>query len=105
MTWPVQEVVVRTRRELVSSGAGDLPVDKGRARRTLGAMVEQAGFRVIRSEPQGRYLRLGYLATRVSGLSPLLGRALGGLFRVLRLDAMPIPINFGDLFTVYARKV
>jgi len=75
------------------------------SRRTLGAMVEQAGFRVIRSEPQGRYLRLGYLATRVSGLSPLLGRALGGLFRVLRLDAMPIPINFGDLFTVYARKV
>ena len=74
------------------------------SQRTLRAMLEKAGFTVIRSEAQGRYLRLGYFATRIAGFSPLLGRVLGGLFRVLRLREMPIPLNFGDLFTAYALK-
>ncbi len=75
------------------------------SRRTLTAMLEQAGFQVIRAEPQGRYLRLGYFATRVGGLlGRPAGRALGGLFKLLRLDQAPIPINLGDLFTAYALK-
>ncbi len=74
------------------------------SQRTLRAMLEKAGFTVIGSAAQGRYLRLGYFATRIAGFSPLLGRALGGLFRVLRLREMPVPLNFGDLFTAYAIK-
>ena len=75
------------------------------SRRTLTAMLEKAGFDVIRIVPQGRYLRLGYFATRVSGLlgTPV-GRALGGLFTALRLSQAPIPINLGDLVTAYAQK-
>jgi 2-polyprenyl-3-methyl-5-hydroxy-6-metoxy-1,4-benzoquinol methylase len=74
------------------------------SQRTLRATLEKVGFRVIRSEPQGRYLRLGYFATRVGGFSAGLGRALGGLFRVLHVREMPVPLNFGDLITAYALK-
>ena len=71
---------------------------------TLPAMLAKAGFQVLRSEAQGRYLRLGYFATRISGYSPLLGRLSGRLFRALRLSEVPIPLNFGDLVTAYAIK-
>ncbi|HSD83228.1 MAG TPA: class I SAM-dependent methyltransferase [Anaerolineae bacterium] len=74
------------------------------SRRTLKQMLEKAGFTVIRIEPQGRYLRLGYFATRIAGFSPLAGRLLGGLFRLLHLNEMPMPLNFGDLVTAYAIK-
>ncbi len=75
------------------------------SRRTLTTMLHQAGFRVIRAVPQGRYLRLGYFATRVGGLlGRPAGRVLGGLFRLLRLGQLPVPINLGDLFTAYATK-
>jgi len=71
--------------------------------RTLKAMLEKAGFTVIRAAPQGRYLRLGYFATRVGGLlGQPVGRAFGRLFKLLRLSQAPIPINLGDLFTAYA---
>jgi 2-polyprenyl-3-methyl-5-hydroxy-6-metoxy-1,4-benzoquinol methylase len=74
------------------------------SRRTLKQMLEKAGFTVIRAEPQGRYLRLGYFATRIGGFSPLLGRLLGRLFGVLHLNETPVPLNFGDLVTAYAIK-
>lgn len=74
------------------------------SRRTLAALLDKAGLRVIRIEPQGRYLRLGYFATRIGGFSPLLGRLFGRLFRLLRLHETPIPLNFGDLVTAYAMK-
>ncbi len=74
------------------------------SRRTLKHMLEQAGFTVIRIEAQGRYLRLGYFATRIGGFSPLLGRFLSKLFRLTRLHEMPVPLNFGDLVTAYALK-
>ena len=75
------------------------------SRRTLKHLLEKAGFTVIGIEPQGRYLRLGYFATRIGGFSPLLGRLLSKVFRVLRVNEMPVPLNFGDLVTAYAVKV
>ncbi len=74
------------------------------SRRTLAALLTKAEFAVARVEPQGRYLRLGYFATRIGGFSPALGRLLGGLFGALRLRQTPIPLNFGDLVTAYAIK-
>lgn len=74
------------------------------SRRTLAAMLERAGFELVRAETQGRYLRLGYLVTRVGGISPMLGRAMGGVIGGLNLRHVPIALNFGDLFTVYAVK-
>ncbi len=74
------------------------------SQRTLQAMLAKAGFQVLRSEAQGRYLRLGYFATRIAGFSPLLGRLFGRVFRALRFDETPIPLNLGDLVTAYALK-
>ena len=74
------------------------------SRRTLRQMLEKTGFTMIRAEPQGRYLRLGYFATRIGGFSPVLGQLLGRLFRLLHVDELPMPLNFGDLVTAYAIK-
>lgn len=74
------------------------------SRRTLAALLERAGFQVVSVRPQGRYLRLGYLSTRVAAFSRPLGRGVGWLFDRLRLSERAIPINLGDLVTMYARK-
>jgi 2-polyprenyl-3-methyl-5-hydroxy-6-metoxy-1,4-benzoquinol methylase len=73
-------------------------------RRTLTKLVEKAGFRVLAVKPQGRYLRLGYLATRVAAFSQPLGNMLQWLFDRLHLTERAVPINLGDLVTIYARK-
>ena len=67
-------------------------------------MLQLAGFEVAWSGVQGRYLRLGYLASRVEGLHGALGQLADWTVNQLNLAEMPVPINFGDLFTVYARK-
>jgi SAM-dependent methyltransferase len=72
--------------------------------RTLTEMIEKCGFEVVWIGPQGRFLSLGYLATRIGGLSGWLGRLFGGLFRALRLDSAAVPVNFGDLITAYGRR-
>jgi 2-polyprenyl-3-methyl-5-hydroxy-6-metoxy-1,4-benzoquinol methylase len=73
-------------------------------RRTLAMLMEKADFEVLGVKPQGRYLRLGYLATRIAAFSQPLGGASGWLFCRLGLDERAIPINLGDLVTIYARK-
>jgi 2-polyprenyl-3-methyl-5-hydroxy-6-metoxy-1,4-benzoquinol methylase len=73
-------------------------------RRTLAMLMEKAGFEVLSVKPQGRYLRLGYLATRIAAFSQPLGRASGWFFGRLGLGEHAIPINLGDLVTIYARK-
>ncbi len=73
--------------------------------RTLGRMLEKLGFQVVRSSAQGRFLRLGYLTTRLEPYSRPLARAVGALAARFNLNTLAIPVNFGDLFTMYARKV
>jgi 2-polyprenyl-3-methyl-5-hydroxy-6-metoxy-1,4-benzoquinol methylase len=74
------------------------------SRQSMAYMLAQAGFEVAWSGAQGRYLRLGYLASRLGGLNGSLGRlAEWGISR-LNMAETAVPINFGDLFTVYARK-
>ena len=71
---------------------------------TLDMLLTRTGFQVLAIKPQGRYLRLGYLATRVAGFSRPLGRTLGWLFARLGSSQRAISINLGDLVTMYARK-
>jgi hypothetical protein len=47
---------------------------------------------------------LGYLATRIAAFSQTLGNALESSFARLKLGNRAIPINLGDLVTIYARK-
>jgi 2-polyprenyl-3-methyl-5-hydroxy-6-metoxy-1,4-benzoquinol methylase len=72
--------------------------------KTLGALVAEAGLQVESWRVQGRYLHLGYLLSRLSGWSQPLGRIAEGLSRSLHMDQRLVPVNFGDLFTLYARK-
>jgi 2-polyprenyl-3-methyl-5-hydroxy-6-metoxy-1,4-benzoquinol methylase len=75
------------------------------SRRTLRAMLEKCGFEVVSDKPQGRYLRMGYLANRVGALMPIVGQPAEWLATKLGLRGVAVPINLGDLFTAYARKV
>lgn len=70
--------------------------------RTLGRMAEVAGFKVVKSRAEGRFLRLGYIATRIGGLNRFAGKLAAGGLRMLGLRETAIPLNFGDLFTLYA---
>lgn len=74
------------------------------SQQTLAQLLRKTGFEVVWSGSQGRYLSLGYLATRVGGLNSLLGRLIGGIVHRLRAREVTVPVNFGDLFTIYARK-
>ncbi len=75
------------------------------SRQTMAAMLEKASFEVVWMGAQGRYLRAGYLASRVALLVPALGKPLEWLVTKLGLRGVPVRINLGDLFTTYARKV
>lgn len=72
--------------------------------RTLGRMLTQLDFRVEKVIYQGRYLRLGYLLTRIEPYSRTLARALDQMAERMQLKAAAVPVNFGDLFTLFARK-
>jgi len=72
--------------------------------RTLGAVLRKAGFTVVKRVNQGRFLCLGYLATRIEPYSPLLGKAISKVVTALGLQYKAVPINLGDLFTAFARK-
>ena len=74
------------------------------SRRTLRQMVEKIGYQVIHSSPQGRYTRLGYLVTRVRAFSRPAAWLMERLVNLFHLNGVAIPINLGDLFTLYARK-
>lgn len=75
------------------------------SQRSLGEMLEKTGYEVVFSAVQGRYLRLNYLSSRLSGLIPPAGDLFDRLIRTLDVADKPVPINFGDLFTIYAKKV
>ena len=74
------------------------------SQQTLRQMLEQNGFEVVWSGADGRYLRLNYLVSRVEALSRPLGRLVNWVVNGLRLGNVAVPLNFGDLFTVYARR-
>ena len=71
---------------------------------TLSRLVSEVGFDVELVQTEGRYLRMGYLASRVGGISAGFGRIADTAIRRANLAEKPVPVNFGDLFTVYAKK-
>lgn len=74
------------------------------SRVTLAKMLETAGFQVVTVRPEGRYLRLKYLTTRLRPYSEILGNAVDAVTGATGLDRLPLRINFGDLITAYAQK-
>ncbi|MCC6904942.1 MAG: class I SAM-dependent methyltransferase [Anaerolineae bacterium] len=72
--------------------------------RTLAEIIRKAGFEVRTVRPEGRYLRLKYLTTRLRPYSTLLAGIVDDGARLTGLDRLAIPLNMGDLVTAYARK-
>ncbi len=72
--------------------------------RTLTAMLRKVGFTVVKTITQGRFLRLGYLVTRIEPYSRFLAGGMSKLVTILGLKDKAVPINLGDLFTTFARK-
>jgi ubiquinone/menaquinone biosynthesis C-methylase UbiE len=75
------------------------------SRKTMRAMLESCGFEVLSDRPQGRYLRLGYLMSRLRAALPIVGVPGEWLVKHLRMRGLALPVNLGDLFTAYARKL
>ena len=73
-------------------------------RKTLTKMLEDNGYEVIWVGAQGRYLSLGYVASRIGGNSQPIGRFCSWIVEKLSLAEMTVPINLGDLMTAFARK-
>jgi cyclopropane fatty-acyl-phospholipid synthase-like methyltransferase len=71
---------------------------------SMANMLDEVGYEVIKIGTQGRYLRLGYLASRVGGINHTLGKISSVTTSKLGLAETAVPVNFGDLFTVFARK-
>jgi ubiquinone/menaquinone biosynthesis C-methylase UbiE len=74
------------------------------SRSTLRAMLEDCGYDIVGVQTQGRYLRLGYLMSRLRALAPSVGRPAVWAVATLGLRRVAVPVNLGDLFTAYARK-
>jgi SAM-dependent methyltransferase len=75
------------------------------SRRTMRAMLERLNYKYCRDHTEGRYLRLGYLAGRVTAaFGPFLGKPVEALVHRLNWEAKPVPVNTLDLFTAYAQK-
>ena len=74
------------------------------SQKSMAQMLEKNGYEVVWSGAMGRYLRLGYIASRVDGLNHTLGSLAEKTVSGLGMKEVAIPLNFGDLFTVYARK-
>ncbi|MDX1402278.1 MAG: class I SAM-dependent methyltransferase [Kiloniellales bacterium] len=73
-------------------------------RRTLIRLLELNGFEVIWIGSQGRYLSLRSLVSRIGGISPPVGRFMRKIVNLLKCGDLTVPVNFGDLITVYAKK-
>jgi SAM-dependent methyltransferase len=74
------------------------------SRQTLEAMLRECGFEVVWGGARGRYLRLGYLSTRIAAFNPMLGRLAASLLQRNGIKEKAVPVNFGDLITVVARR-
>lgn len=74
------------------------------SRHTLAAMLTECGFEVAWIGAQSRYLRLGYLSSRIAAFNAGFGRVAGSLVQRAGLEEKAVPLNFGDLITIVARR-
>jgi len=73
-------------------------------RKTMKAMLRQAGFKPLRSKPHFQLLEFGYLLFRLGAYSKLLSNVGLKAARLLRVDKLLIPYWLGQTLFV-ARKV
>ncbi|HLH21875.1 MAG TPA: class I SAM-dependent methyltransferase [Chloroflexota bacterium] len=73
--------------------------------RTLRALMERCGFRVVAVSPHRRIVRLSYVLSRTERWSPRLATVLQRAAERVRLADLLVPIDLGDIFTLYAQRI
>jgi SAM-dependent methyltransferase len=72
---------------------------------TLRALLARCGFRVVAVAPHRRIVRLTYVLSRTERWSPRLAALLQGAARRVGLGNLLVPVDLGDIFTLYAQRV
>jgi 2-polyprenyl-3-methyl-5-hydroxy-6-metoxy-1,4-benzoquinol methylase len=72
-------------------------------RRTMRKTLESAGFTVLHVTGYTHIVSLGYLIRKLSSFNRPAAKMAGAIARSLRLENVPVPVNFGDFMTVIAR--
>ena len=72
--------------------------------RAISRMLEGTGFEVVAIEPHARRARVRYLVSKLEDYSPAPQEVARSITSRLGLSALRLPVNLGDLMTVYARK-
>ena len=72
--------------------------------RTLRALLERCGFRVVAVTPHRRSVSLSYLFSRAEAWSLSLAWLLQASAQYLGVAERLVPVDLGDLFTMYARR-
>jgi len=71
---------------------------------TLRLFLRKTGFEPVHIEHRGRTVSVGYLASRLAALVPLIGRPMERIVKNLELADRLVRVGFGDLFTMVARR-
>lgn len=72
--------------------------------RTVTALLEKTGFEVVEIGPHIRVTHVRYLVSKTKAYSEAAYRLGSAAARKLGVEDTRVPINLGDLMTVYARK-
>lgn len=72
--------------------------------RTLRALLERCGFEVLAVRSHRRIVRVSYLLSRLERWLPRAARVAVAVAERLRLADRLVPIDLGDIITVYARR-
>lgn len=72
---------------------------------SLERCVYDTGFEILWSGAEGRMIRGTYLISRLEGMRPWLGVVAKPVIYGLGLAERMVPVNLGDLVSVYATKV
>ncbi len=74
------------------------------SRQTLCEMLRREGFQIAEVSTHVRRVRLTYLASRLDGYAPAVGRFANRVLERIGLAERTVGVSFGDIFTVIARK-
>jgi len=73
-------------------------------RKLLKALLDRAGFEIVKRSFYSRYFSIGYITQLISKHEGVLGKALARIFDRTSLDKKEIPVNFYDQIALFARK-
>ena len=72
---------------------------------TLSKLFTRCGFKITSIRSHKKVLRAGYLIGKIGHFSSKLSNILSLLSKKLGIDNFPVTVDFGDLITIYAKKL